>query len=107
MIETDIELALISLCEGRISPLITKPGTETKYITYIKKKETFLNVFDGTVGHSRTFKINVFAEDMKQADQIKQQAYENLKVLRPFNVVGGQTYDSEKALFCATLEFTL
>lgn len=107
MIETEIELALISLCDGRISPLIAKPGTETPYICYRKKSELSLDVFDGPIGTSYCFQVNVFADDMKQAEQIKNQAYENLKSLRPYNVKGIQRYDKDKALFCATLEFSL
>lgn len=107
MIETDIELALISLCNGRISPVFAKAGTETPYICYRKKKETRMDIFDGPSGYSATFEINVYAEDMKQADTIKNQAYENLKPLHPFNIKGTQRYDKDKALFCSVLEFSI
>lgn len=107
MIETDIELALISLCDGRISPLIAKPGTETPYICYRKKSESSIDVFDGPIATAYCFQVNVFADDMKQAEAIKNQAYENLKSLHPYNIKGMQRYDKDKALFCATLEFSL
>lgn len=107
MIEIDIELALISLCDGRISPLIAKPGTETPYICYRKKSESSIDIFNGPVGSTYCFQIDVFADDIKQAEAIKNQACENLKSLRPYNIIGTQRYEKDKALFCATLEFSL
>lgn len=107
MIETEIELALISLCDGRISPIMAKPGTETPYICYRKKSESSIEVLSGPIGTSYCFQVNIYAEDIKQAEAIKNQAYENLKPLRPFNIKGLQRFDKDKNLFCATLEFSL
>lgn len=105
MIEAKINDALKTLCNGRVSPLIAPQGTSPPYICYTKISEVYSDVMCGQSSVEYCFQIDVYAKTLLETETIKQQAYEELKPLKPFNITSHQDYESETELYRASLEF--
>lgn len=105
MIEAKINEALKALCDGRVSPLIAPQGTSPPYVCYTKVSAVYDDVMCGQSSVEYCFQIDIYAKTLLEAENIKQQAYEKLKPLKPFNIVNRQSYESEAELYRATLEF--
>ena len=107
MIEIQINDALKTLCDGRISPLVAEQGTQTPYICYTKISETYADVMCGQSYVTYCFQVDVYAKTLLDAETISKHAYEKLKPLKPFNVSNHHDYESDTELYRATLEFFL
>lgn len=105
MIEAKINEALKTLCDGRVSPLVAPMGTSPPYLCYTKVSAVYDDVMCGQSSVEYCFQIDVYAKTLLEAENIKQQAYEKLKPLKPFNIVNHQDYEPEAELYRATLEF--
>lgn len=107
MIEIQINDALKTLCDGRISPLVATQGTQAPYICYTKISEVYGDVMSGQSYVEYCFQIDVYANTLFEAETILKQAYLILQPLKPFNVSNHHDYESDTELYRATLEFFL
>ncbi|OCG59928.1 tail completion protein gp17 [Gilliamella sp. Nev3-1] len=105
MIEAKINNTLKTLCDGRVSPLVAPQGTSPPYICYTKISEVYDDVMCGQSSVEYCFQVDIYAKTLLEAETIKQQAYEKLKQLKPFNITSRQNYESETELYRSTLEF--
>lgn len=105
MIEDIINNALKDLCDGRVTPLVASQDTQTPYICYTKVSETFNDVMSGQSSVKYCLKIDVYAKTLLESETIKNQAFQRIKPLRAFNIVGSQAYERETELYRSTLEF--
>lgn len=105
MIEAKINNTLKTLCDGRASPLVAPQGTSPPYICYTKISEVYDDVMCGQSSVEYCFQVDIYAKTLLEAETIKQQAYEKLKPLKPFNINSRQDYESETELYRSTLEF--
>lgn len=105
MIEAKINNILKNLCDGRVSPLVAPQGTSPPYICYTKVSEVYDDVMCGQSSVEYCFQVDIYAKTLLEAETIKQQAYEKLKPLKPFNITSRQGYETETELYRSTLEF--
>lgn len=107
MIEIQINDALKTLCDGRISPLVATQGTQAPYICYTKISEVYGDVMSGQSYVEYCFQIDVYAKTLFEAETVSKQAYLCLQPLKPFNVSNHHDYESDTGLYRVTLEFFL
>ena len=105
MIEAKINNILKNLCDGRVSPLVAPQGTSPPYICYTKVSEVYDDVMCGQSSVEYCFQVDIYAKTLLETETIKQQAYEKLKPLKPFNITSRQGYETETELYRSTLEF--
>ncbi|WP_085248034.1 tail completion protein gp17 [Gilliamella mensalis] len=105
MIEAKINNTLKGLCGGRVSPLIAPQGTSPPYLCYTKVSEVYDDVMSDQSSVEYCFQIDIYAKTLLEAETIKQQSYEKLKPLKPFNITSRQDYETETELYRSTLEF--
>ncbi|MWN32094.1 MULTISPECIES: tail completion protein gp17 [unclassified Gilliamella] len=105
MIEIKINNTLKTLCDGRVSPLVAPQGTSPPYICYTKISEVYDDVMCGQSFVEYCFQIDIYAKTLLEAENIRAQAYEKLKLLKPFNITSRQGYETETELYRSTLEF--
>lgn len=105
MIEAKINNTLKSLCDGHVSPLVAPQGTSPPYMCYTKVSEVYDDVMSGQSSVEYCFQVDIYAKTLLEAETIKQQAYEKLKPLKPFNITSRQDYETETELYRSTLEF--
>ena len=107
MIEIQINDALKTLCDGRISPLVATQGTQAPYICYTKISEVYGDVMCGQSYVTYCFQVDVYAKTLLEAETVSKQAFNALKPLKPFNVSNHHDYESDTGLYRVTLEFFL
>lgn len=107
MIEAKINDALKVLCNGRVSPLVAKQGTQSPYICYTKISEVYGDVMSGQSYVEYCFQIDVYAKTLFEAETVIKEVYAKLKPLKPFNVNIHHDYESDTGLYRVTLEFFL
>lgn len=105
MIEAKINNTLKTLCNGQVSPLVAPQGTSPPYICYTKVSEVYDDVMSGQSFVEYCFQVDIYAKTLLEAETIKQQSYEKLKLLKPFNITSRQDYETETELYRSTLEF--
>lgn len=105
MIEAKINNTLKDLCGGRVSPLVAQQGTSPPYICYTKVSEVYDDVMGGQSSVEYCFQVDIYAKTLLESETIKQQSYEKLKLLKPFNITSRQDYETETELYRSTLEF--
>ena len=105
MIEAKINNTLKSLCDGLVSTLVAPQVTSPPYLCYTKVSEVYDDVMCGQSSVEYCFQVDIYAKTLLEAETIKQQAYEKLKPLKPFNITSRQDYETETELYRSTLEF--
>lgn len=107
MIEAKINDALKVLCNGRVSPLVAKQGTQSPYICYTKISEVYSDVMCGQSYVEYCFQIDVYAKTLFEAETVIKEVYAKLKPLKPFNVNIHHGHESDTGLYRSTIEFFL
>ena len=107
MIEAKINDALKVLCNGRVSPLVAKQGTQSPYICYTKISEVYGDVMSGQSYVEYCFQIDVYAKTLFEAETVIKEVYAKLKPLKPFNVNIHHDHESDTGLYRSTIEFFL
>ncbi|MCK1969201.1 DUF3168 domain-containing protein [Franconibacter sp. IITDAS19] len=104
MTEADIYLRLIALAGGKVFPYVAPQGTAAPWVIYLLPSSSSEDVFCGPAETAQTIQIDAWATSIDEARALREQVKEALFDLHPVGLNELNNYESDTALYRATLE---